>query len=97
MHQAGSCRRLPPLLLACAAAGAVWCVQERGWNALEFSAVRDCWARDIGTVNADNAVAINGKCRGERGAAACAGTGVWQELTDETDEAAAQQKMAAAH
>lgn len=32
---------------------------EKGYNAIEFVAVRDCWARDIRTINADSGVLIN--------------------------------------
>jgi hypothetical protein len=37
-------------------------LQERGWNAVEFNDVYDCWARDIHTVNADNGVVMTGGC-----------------------------------
>lgn len=33
---------------------------ERGWTAVEFSEVYDCWARDIATINADNTVVMSG-------------------------------------
>jgi activating signal cointegrator complex subunit 1 len=37
-------------------------VQEKGWNAVEFKNVHDCWARDIATVNADNGILLNSAC-----------------------------------
>lgn len=33
---------------------------ERGWCALDFQFVYNCWARNIGTVNADNTVVMTG-------------------------------------
>ncbi|KAL4437058.1 hypothetical protein ABPG75_004197 [Micractinium tetrahymenae] len=33
---------------------------EKGWCAVEFHDVYNCWARNIGTINADNTVVING-------------------------------------
>ena len=36
-------------------------VQEVGYNAFEFRLAYDCWARDVGTVNADNALVMFGE------------------------------------
>ena len=36
------------------------CPQERGWNAIEFAFAHNCWARDIGIINADNGIVMNG-------------------------------------
>ncbi|KAI3429363.1 hypothetical protein D9Q98_005458 [Chlorella vulgaris] len=33
---------------------------EKGWNAVEVTDSRDCWVRDIHTINADNSVTMNG-------------------------------------
>jgi hypothetical protein len=34
--------------------------QELGYNAVQLRNVRDCWVRDIATINADNTVLMNG-------------------------------------
>jgi hypothetical protein len=36
------------------------CSQEDGWNAVEVSKSRNCWVRDIHTINADSSVLVNG-------------------------------------
>jgi hypothetical protein len=41
---------------------AVTAVQEPGWNAIDFTSVDDCWARDIHTINADNGVLMSSEC-----------------------------------
>lgn len=45
----------PPVLVPRA-----WRPQERGMNAVELSDVRDCWVRNIATINADNTVLMQG-------------------------------------
>lgn len=36
----------------------IYCLQERGFNAIELEKVRDGWVRDVGVVNADNGVLV---------------------------------------